>query len=99
MNGKFHKYPLICAHAPTEAKEYYEKDCFYDNLEKAYDVCPKFDIKMYLGDFNAKVGKGEFAKPNIGQNSLHADSRDNGEPLITFAVFQKNGYRRNNIPT
>jgi hypothetical protein len=43
-----------------------------------YDECPKFDIKMSFGDFILKVGK-EDAKPSTGQNSLHADSNDNGE--------------------
>jgi hypothetical protein len=31
----------------------------------------------------------EDAKPSIGQNSLHADSNDNGECLINFAASQR----------
>ena len=41
--AKFHNISLICAHA------------FYANLEDLYDKCPAHDIKIVLGDFNAKV--------------------------------------------
>jgi hypothetical protein len=89
MKGRFHKYSLLCAHAPTEGKEAYEKDDFYDNLDNFYDERPKFDIKIHLGDFNAKVGKRRMQKPSTGPNSLHADSNGNRECLINFAVSQR----------
>jgi hypothetical protein len=31
-----------------------KKENFYDELEKAYDECPRSDVKLILGDFNAK---------------------------------------------
>jgi hypothetical protein len=35
-------------------------------------------MKILLGDFNAKVGWEDIFKPTIGNESLHAISKDNG---------------------
>ena len=51
LKGRFHNYSMINVHAPTEEKEEYIKDQFYNILEKTYEECPKFDIKICLGDF------------------------------------------------
>ena len=53
---KFHNISLICAHASIKEKDDEVKDAFYANLEDLYDKCPTHDIKIVLGDFNAKVG-------------------------------------------
>ena len=89
IRGRFHNYSLICVHAPTEDKDNKEKEAFYDMLEKVYETCPKFDIKICLGDYNAKVGKEAEASPNVGQHSLHDESNINGEYLVNYAVSQK----------
>jgi len=34
-------------------------------------------MKTLIGDFNAKVGRGNFFKLTIGNDSLHQDSNDN----------------------
>jgi hypothetical protein len=86
IRGRYHNYSLFSAHAPTEDKDPSEKDMFYDLLEKEYDKCPKHDIKVILGDFNAKVGREEGLKPVIGNESLHDVSNDNGLRLITFST-------------
>jgi len=41
---------------------------------------------MLLGDFNAKVGRGNIFKSTIGQESLHQDSNDNGVRIVKFAT-------------
>ena len=46
-------------------------------------------MKIVLGDFNAKVGRGSIFKPTIGQESLHQDSNDNGVRLVNF-ITSKN---------
>jgi len=51
---RYHNYSLFKVHVPTVEKDTYEKEDFYDLLEKEYDKCPKRDIKLILGDFNAK---------------------------------------------
>jgi hypothetical protein len=35
----------------------YVKDSFYEELELVFDKFPKYDMKILLGDFNAKVFK------------------------------------------
>ena len=71
-------------HAPTEDKDDTTKDAFYDKLEVLYNRCPRSDIKMLVGDFNAKVGSG----PTVGKHSLHEKTSDNGFRLVSFAAAQ-----------
>jgi hypothetical protein len=70
-------------------KKIYIKDQFYNILEKTYEECPKFDIKICLGDFNAKIGKEIEARPYVGSHSLHVDDNNNGERLVNFATEYK----------
>ena len=83
LKGKMFNMTLINAHAPTE--EDHVKEKFYDTLEKIYDVTPKYDIKIVLGDFNAKIGKETTFRPTIGKESLHKETNNNGLRLIDFA--------------
>jgi hypothetical protein len=42
------------------------------------DKFPKYQMKILLGDFNAKVGREDIFKPTIGNKSLHEISNDSG---------------------
>jgi hypothetical protein len=53
------------------------KNSFYEELESAFDKFPKYNMKILLGDFNAKVGREDIFKPTIGNESLHQISNDN----------------------
>jgi hypothetical protein len=53
------------------------KDIFYDELERVFDKFPKYHMKILLGNFNAKVGREDFFKPTIGNESLHEISNAN----------------------
>ena len=53
---------------------------------KVYDSCPKYDVKIIIGDANAQVGKEQEFCPTIGRNSIHETSNNNGERLIDFAA-------------
>ena len=76
---------LICVHAPTEENEE-EVDRFCEELENVYDGAASHDVKMILGDMNAKIGREKMYKPVIGQESIHKESNNNRERLIDFAV-------------
>jgi hypothetical protein len=39
-----------------------------------------------IGDLNAQVGREDMFRPTIGKFSMHRESNDNGERLITFAA-------------
>jgi len=62
-----------------------EKDNFYEELDQTYEECPKRDVKIILGDLNAKIGQEEVHRPIIGKYSLHTLSNDNGLRLTDFA--------------
>jgi hypothetical protein len=85
MKTKFHNMWIINAHAPTEEKVEDIKDDLYQTFEHIYNALPQNDIKLIVGDFNAKIGKEEIHKGINGKHSLHAISNDNGETLIDFA--------------
>ena len=78
---------LINVHAPTDEADDNDKDTFYDELERLFDRFPKYNTKIVLGDFNAKVGREEKYRPTIGKSSLHGIN-NNGERLITFAISE-----------
>ncbi|RNL66056.1 hypothetical protein D7I40_24495, partial [Citrobacter sp. MH181794] len=86
IKGRFQNLSIVNAHAPTEDKEELVKDQFYQTLERIYDALPNYDIKMVLGDLNAKVGRETIYKEIVGTHSLHETSNDNGKRFIEFAT-------------
>jgi hydroxypyruvate isomerase len=57
---------VLNVHAPIEDKSDFTKVTFYKELEYVFDQFPKYHIKVFLGDFNAKVGGGEiFSKQEL----------------------------------
>jgi hypothetical protein len=81
----FFNYSLICVHAPTEEKNDDEKDNFYEDRYQIYEECPIRDVKIIIGDLNAKIGQEEIYRSVIGKYSLHTLSNDNGIRVINFA--------------
>jgi hypothetical protein len=57
MKCRFFNVTFICIHAPTEEKTEEEKEAFYNKLEEIWEAIPTRDVKIILGDANAKVGK------------------------------------------
>jgi hypothetical protein len=49
-------------------------------------VFPRYDMKILLGDFNAKVGREDIFKPTIGNESSHKISNDNGVRVTKFTT-------------
>jgi len=47
---------------------------------------PEYQMKILLGDFNAKVGRENIFKPTHGNESLHQDSNDNGVRIVNFTT-------------
>jgi len=43
------------------------------------------NVKILLGDFNAKVGRENIFKPTTGNESLHQDSNDKGVRKVNTA--------------
>ena len=55
-------------------------------LEQVFDNFPKYHMKILLGDFNAKVGRGNIFKLTTGNESLYQGSNDNGVRVVNFAT-------------
>ncbi|XP_046399915.1 craniofacial development protein 2-like [Ischnura elegans] len=85
LKGKFQNISVICFYAPTEDAEDDVKDFFYDNLDQLMTSIPDYDMKILLGDANAKVGNEPSWKQYTGGNSLHETTNENGMRLISFA--------------
>ena len=77
LRGRWCNIIVLNVHAPSEEESDSSKDSFYEELEQVFDHFPKYDMKILLGDFNAKVGRENIFKPTIGNGSLHQDSNDN----------------------
>jgi hypothetical protein len=62
---------VLNVRAPREDKMDDVKDSFYEEWGRVYDKLPQYLMKIFLGDFNAKVGSEEMFKPTTGNESLH----------------------------
>jgi hypothetical protein len=65
------KRQIINIHAPTNDSEEEAKDQFYEQLERANTGCLSHDVKLDVGDANAKVGRETVHQPTIGKHSMH----------------------------
>jgi hypothetical protein len=75
---------VLNVHAPCEDKRAHVKDSFYEELGRVFDQFPRYDMKILLGDFSAKVGRGKYLQ--TGNQSLHEINNDNGVRLVNFAT-------------
>jgi hypothetical protein len=65
-------------HAPCEDTSDDVKDSLYEELGYVFDHFYRCDMKIFWGEFNAKVGREDIFKLTIGKDSLHEISNDNG---------------------
>lgn len=88
IKGRFFNYHIFNVHCPHEKAPDHDKEAFYAKLEEHFDSCPQRDVKIVIGDINARFGSEEMYKPVIGSESLHADdeTNDNGQRCINFAA-------------
>jgi hypothetical protein len=80
---------VLNVHVPIEDKTDDVKDSFYEKLERVFDKCPKNQMKILVGCFNAKVVTEDIFKSTIENESLHDISNGNGVRLVNF-VTSKN---------
>jgi hypothetical protein len=77
---------VLSVHIPTEDERDDTEDSFWKELEHVFDQFPKYQMKIMLGDFNAKVGREYIFKPSIRNGSLHEISNDNRITVVNFAT-------------
>lgn len=76
---------LINVDAPTAEKDKIKKELFYATLEDVFNTS-EAQVRLILGDFNAKIGREQCYRNTVGVYSLHATSNDNESKLINFAM-------------
>jgi hypothetical protein len=89
LRGLWYNIIVLNVHAPCEDKGDDVKDSFYEELGHVFYQFPRYDMKILLGAFNAKVGRENIFKPTIGNESLHEISNDNAVRVVNF-VTSKN---------
>jgi exonuclease III len=94
IKDRFFYYSLINIHAPTNDSEEEAKDQFYEQLERAYAACPSHDVKLVMGDANAKVDRETVHQPTIGKHRLHESTHENGLRLDDFAAGRQMAIKR-----
>jgi hypothetical protein len=86
LRGRWCNIIVLNVHAPCEDEGNDVKDSFYEELGRVSDQFPMYDMKILLGDFNAKVGRENIFKPTFGIQSLHEISSGNRVRIVNFAT-------------
>ena len=86
LRGRCRNIIFLNVHAPSEEKSDDPKESFYQEIEQVFDNFPKYNMKIGLGDFNAKVGRENIFKPTIGNESLHQDNNDIDVRIVNFVT-------------
>ena len=94
LKTKWFSCALINVHAPTNKKPEEIKEDFYNLLEHSINRIANSDVKIILGDFNAKVGKENMYKPTIVNESLHNETNNSDIKMVQFAVSKGLNVRR-----
>ncbi|KAL5246977.1 hypothetical protein ACHWQZ_G018993 [Mnemiopsis leidyi] len=90
LHSKHINISVTVVYAPTEDAEPGTKDAFYRELNDVQSELPAHDIKLVLGDFNARVGRDNEAHPGvIGTHSYHMESNDNGKRMLDFCAMHQ----------
>ena len=90
LHSKHINISVTVVYAPTEDAETSKKDSFYRELNDVQSGLPVHDIKVVLGDFNARVGRDCDSHPGvIGKHSYHTESNDNGKRMLDFCTMHQ----------
>jgi hypothetical protein len=86
LRGRWCNIFVVNVHAPCEDMSDDITDSFCEELGHVFDQFPRYDMKILLGDFNAKVDTEDIFKPTVGNESSHEISIDNGVGVVNFAT-------------
>ena len=82
---------IIQAYAPTTDHDDDELEEFYASIQNALENTDKKDIKIVMGDFNAKVGKENNTWNGIIGHHGYGVMNERGERLLQFCLLNKLG--------
>jgi hypothetical protein len=72
-------------------------DSFYEELGRVFHQFPKYDMKILLGNFNAKAGREDIFKPKIRNENSHEISSDNRVMAVKFATSKNLVFKSTSI--
>jgi len=76
---------VIQVHAPTSDSTEDDIETFYGQLEHTIEELPKKDVKIVIGDWNAKVGMDNVGWEQVMGRYGYGERNDRGERLLEFA--------------
>jgi hypothetical protein len=60
LRGRWFDMIVLIVHAPTEDRNDDVKERFYEELERIFDMFPKYHMNILLGDFSVKWARNTF---------------------------------------
>ena len=87
FNAKGRKTTIIQCYAPTNVATEEDKENFYGALQALLDSAPERDIKIVMGDLNAKVGMDNTDRELIMGKHGVGIINENGELFTDFCAF------------
>ena len=87
FNSKGRKVAILQCYAPTNAADIEAKEEFYEQLQAVMDRIPKRDMKILMGDINAKVGADNTDRELIMGKHGVGEQYENGELFTEFCTF------------
>ena len=85
--SKGRKVTIIQCYAPTNTADIADKEEFYEQIQAIIDKTPKRDLKILMGDLNAKVGSDNTNKEFIMGKHGIGEQNENGEFFTDFCAF------------
>ena len=87
FNSKGRNVTIIQCYSPTNVADEEKKEEFYNSLQSLFDRTPRRDIKIVMGDLNAKVEEDNTDKEVIMGKYGIGQQNENGELLKDFCSF------------
>ena len=84
MKGKHINITIIQCYAPTNDSEEESRDAFYDQLQADLERTPCHEMKIVMGDLNAKVGSDNTSHDRAMGKEACGSMKNNGERLLEF---------------
>jgi hypothetical protein len=86
LRGHWCNIIVLNVHTPCEDESDDIKDSCYEKLGQVFDQFSRYNVKILLGDFNAKVGSEDIFKSAIRNESLHEICNYTGVRVVNFAT-------------